>query len=139
MSAFGFLISEMVQHYQARVTSIDALERRLEETGYTVGLRVLELQSLRERGSKRRTRLLQILQWVSSDVWRSLFGKTADSLERSTENADEFMIHELQPLTNTFVSVPTDLGQVCGQSLLSLFFHVCVSLRSKLGSTLTLV
>jgi trafficking protein particle complex subunit 5 len=122
LSAFGFLISEMVQHYQSRVTSIDALERKLEETGYSVGIRVLELQNLRERGGKRKTRLLQILQWVSADVWRSLFGKTADSLERSTENADEFMIHEMQPLTNTFVSVPADLGQV---SAATFIFQCC--------------
>jgi Transport protein particle (TRAPP) component len=113
LSAFSFLLSEMVQHAQARVTSIDALERRLEEAGYSVGLRVLELHCLRDRsGAKRRTRLLQALQWVSADMWRALFGKTADSLERSTENADEYMIHELQPITNVFVSVPPDMGQV---------------------------
>jgi len=29
------------------------------------------------------------LQFVSSTVWKSLFGKAADSLERSTENEDE--------------------------------------------------
>ncbi|KAG5177953.1 transport protein particle component [Tribonema minus] len=113
LSAFSFLLSEMVQHVQARVTSIDALERRLEEAGYAVGLRVLELQQFRDKSvGKRKTRLLQALQWVSADMWRALFGKTADSLERSTENADEYMIHELQPITNVFVSVPPDLGQL---------------------------
>ena len=107
----------MVQHAQARVTSIDALERRLEEAGYVVGLRVLELQCLREKfAGKRKTKLLQIIQWISTDMWKILFGKTADSLERSTENADEYMIHELQPITNVFVSVPPDLGQVIDSS-----------------------
>lgn len=115
LSAFSFLLSEMVQHAQSRVTSIDALERRLEEAGYGVGLRSLELAALRDRSSsagRRRTRLLAAMQWVSADLWRALFGKTADSLERSTENADEYMIHERQPITNVFVSVPPDLGQV---------------------------
>jgi hypothetical protein len=112
LSAFAFLINEMVQYYQNRVTSIDALERKLEASGYAVGLRVLELYTLREKGAKRRTRLLQVLQFVSADVWRGLFGKTADSLERSTENVDEYMIHEMNPITNTFVSVPADLGQL---------------------------
>ncbi|CAM9648901.1 unnamed protein product [Phaeothamnion confervicola] len=112
LSAFAFLLSEMVQYYQNRVTSIDGLERKLEETGYTIGLRVLELLSYREKQYKRRTRLLPMLQWVSASVWRSLFGKTADSLERSTENEDEYMIHEREPITNTFISVPPDLGQL---------------------------
>eukprot|EP00953_Heterococcus_sp_UTEX-ZZ885_P015910 8961-Heterococcus_DN1.PRE.2 len=130
----------MVQHYQSRVTSIDALERKLEETGYSVGIRVLELQNLRERGGKRKTRLLQILQWVSADVWRSLFGKTADSLERSTENADEFMIHEMQPLTNAFVSVPADLGQRTYQASLLAYWTaqaLCIERNRSVVAVLT--
>lgn len=30
---------------------------------------------------------------------QALFGKTADSLERSTENEDEYMIHEREVMT----------------------------------------
>eukprot|EP00903_Cladosiphon_okamuranus_P012181 g11424.t1 len=112
LSAFSFLFSEMVQYFQDRVTSIADLERKLEEAGYGMGLRVLELQTFRERLQKRRVRLLPMLQWVSSNVWKALFGKTADSLERSTENEDEYMIHEREPITNSFVSVPADLGQL---------------------------
>lgn len=41
-----------------------------------------------------------------------LFGKAADALERSTANENEYMIHELEPVTNKFISVPTDLGQL---------------------------
>eukprot|EP00904_Undaria_pinnatifida_P010941 jgi/Undpi1/6978/HiC_scaffold_21.g09452.m1 len=112
LSAFSFMFSEMVQYFQDRVTSITDLERKLEEVGYGMGLRVLELQTFRERLQKRRVRLLPMLQWVSSNVWKALFGKTADSLERSTENEDEYMIHEREPMTNSFVSVPADLGQL---------------------------
>ena len=44
---------------------------RLEEVGYGMGLRVLELQTFRERLQKRRVRLLPMLQWVSSNVWKA--------------------------------------------------------------------
>lgn len=44
---------------------------RLEEAGYGMGLRVLELQTFRERLQKRRVRLLPMLQWVSSNVWKA--------------------------------------------------------------------
>ncbi|CAN0500801.1 unnamed protein product, partial [Ectocarpus sp. 12 AP-2014] len=74
LSAFSFLFSEMVQYFQDRVTSIADLERKLEEAGYGMGLRVLELQTFRERLQKRRVRLLPMLQWVSSNVWKASRG-----------------------------------------------------------------
>ncbi|KAB2040881.1 hypothetical protein ES319_D02G113000v1 [Gossypium barbadense] len=43
LSAFAFLFSELVQYNQTRVDNIAELERRLEDAGYAVGARVLEL------------------------------------------------------------------------------------------------
>ncbi|KAG4149983.1 hypothetical protein ERO13_D05G367100v2 [Gossypium hirsutum] len=45
LSAFAFLFSELVQYNQTRVDNIAELERRLEDAGYAVGARVLELLS----------------------------------------------------------------------------------------------
>ena len=53
-----------------------------------------------------------MLQYVSNVIWKHLFNKAADNLERSMENEDEYMIHENSPITNTFVSVPADMGQL---------------------------
>lgn len=99
----------MVQYHQSRVDSVTALERRLEGCGYGVGLRVLELLAYRSREYRRETRLMGVLQFVSTQVWRGLFGKAADSLERSIDHEDEFMIVDYAPITSTFVSVPADL------------------------------
>jgi hypothetical protein len=55
--------------------------------------------------TKRETRIMSILQFVSSAVWKSLFGKPADSLERSIDHADEYMIFDYNPITSNFVSV----------------------------------
>jgi len=60
-----------------------------------------------------------MLQFVSSSVWKSLFGKAADSLERSIDHADEFMIVDYEPITSTFVSVPPDLGQLSADAYVS--------------------
>eukprot|EP00934_Nitzschia_sp_Nitz4_P002408 Nitzschia sp. Nitz4//scaffold29_size155292//129490//130421//NITZ4_002686-RA/size155292-processed-gene-0.28-mRNA-1//1//CDS//3329546532//2403//frame0 len=119
MSAFAYLFSELVQHHQNRVDSISELERRLESSGYGVGLKILELQAYRSREYKRETRLMNILQFVSTQVWRSLFGKPADSLERSIDHADEYMIIDYEPLTSTFVSVPSDFGQLSVDAYIS--------------------
>lgn len=62
---------------------------------------------------------MNILQFVSTQVWKSLFGKPADSLERSIDHADEFMIVDYEPLTSTFVSVPSDFGQLSVDAFMS--------------------
>jgi hypothetical protein len=79
----------LVQYCQNRVESIADLEEKLENCGYGVGIRIIELLGIREKLTKRETRVVNILQYISSSLWRSLFNKVADNLERSTENEDE--------------------------------------------------
>lgn len=62
---------------------------RLNEMGYRVGQRALELIVWREKNSRRETRILGILQFIHTVVWKTLFGKPADSLEKSREHDDE--------------------------------------------------
>jgi hypothetical protein len=96
---FAYLYSEIVQYHQNRVDSISELERKLEATGYGVGLRVLELLTFRTKDYTRETSLMNMLQFVSTTAWKSLFGKAADSLERSIDHADEYMIVDYAPIT----------------------------------------
>ncbi len=62
---------------------------------------------------------MNILQFISSHVWKALFGKPADSLERSIDHTDEFMIVDYEPLTSLYVSVPSDLGQLSVDAYMS--------------------
>ena len=62
---------------------------------------------------------MNMLQFVSTQVWKALFGKVADSLEKSIDNVDEYMIVDHEPLTSTFVSVPSDFGQLSVDSYMS--------------------
>ncbi|KAG0557231.1 hypothetical protein M758_11G107300 [Ceratodon purpureus] len=110
LSAFAFLFSELVQYNQGKVENISDLEHRLEEAGYAVGIRMLELLCHREKANRRETRVLGILSFVHSTVWKSLFGKVADSLEKGTEHEDEYMISEKELIVNRFVSVPQGMG-----------------------------
>ena len=109
--------------------------RKLEDAGASIGHKVLELSFLREEKRKRETRMLGILQFISSTVWKMLFGSSADALERAVEQApppplaslpsrarcpcppphltpallsqeDEFMIIEKSPMVNTYISSP---------------------------------
>jgi hypothetical protein len=62
---------------------------------------------------------MNVLQFVSTQVWKALFNKPADSLERSIDHADEFMIVDYEPITSTFVSVPADFGQLSVDAYIS--------------------
>uniref|UniRef100_A0A6B2LJ04 Trafficking protein particle complex subunit n=1 Tax=Arcella intermedia TaxID=1963864 RepID=A0A6B2LJ04_9EUKA len=108
LSAFSFLFSELVQYTHRRVTHIKELERRLADVGYSVGLRLLEYISWKEKVQKRETRVVRFLQFIVSTVWKMLFGKTA-TLEKSVDKKEQYMITEDTTLINTFISVPKDM------------------------------
>ncbi|ORX89341.1 TRAPP I complex [Basidiobolus meristosporus CBS 931.73] len=98
-----------------RVHGIQDLEKLLNEFGYRVGIRTLELFMWREKNIRRETRVLGILYFINTVVWKTLFGKQADSLEKSTENEDEYMISDNEPVVNKFISIPKELSQLnCG-------------------------
>ena len=48
-----------------------------------MGLRLLETLCHRERGGKRDTRLLDVLKFVHTTLWKYLFGRQARDLEQS--------------------------------------------------------
>ncbi|KAH8834860.1 TRAPP complex subunit trs31 [Flagelloscypha sp. PMI_526] len=115
-SAFAFLFSEMVQYTQKRVGGIADLERKLNTLGYRVGTRAFELMVWRteaaSKAPKREVRLLPALMIVHTQVWRAVFGKPADAIEKSVENTDEYMIIDNDPLIERHISVPRDMSSL---------------------------
>jgi len=113
-SSFSFLFSEVVQYTQKRVSGVNDLEKRLNTLGYRVGTRVLELTAYRAESSskapKRETRLLPALMAIHTQVWRAVFGRPADAIEKSVENVDEYMIIDNDPIIERHISVPRDLS-----------------------------
>lgn len=115
-SSFAYLFSEAVQYTQKRVSGINDLERRLNTLGYRVGMRVLELNVWRsESGSKapkREIKFLPALMSIHTQVWKAVFGKPADAIEKSVENDDEYMIVDNDPPITRNISVPRDMSQL---------------------------
>jgi trafficking protein particle complex subunit 5 len=107
---------------------------RLNTLGYRVGTRVLEVMVWRTEGSskapKRETRFLPALMSIHTQVWKSVFGKPADAIEKSVENQDECeyrvmseekfhlrvvyvdMIIDNDPPITRHISVPRDMSQL---------------------------
>ncbi len=86
------------------------LEKRLSDSGYGIGLRVLELLSQREKACRKERTAVQMLQFIHSTVWKSLFGKAADDLKKSNDKEDEYYLYEKESVVNRFVAVPKDMG-----------------------------
>jgi hypothetical protein len=100
----------MLQYAHKNSAGISELETKLSECGYRVGIRLYELHCWRERLSKRESRLINILSFIYTSVWKIIFGKQADALEKGTENQDEYWIIDNEPLLTKCISVPREFS-----------------------------
>ncbi|KAI9830470.1 MAG: TRAPP subunit trs31 [Phylliscum demangeonii] len=127
-ASFAYLFGEMISYAQRRVTGIQDLEKRLNNQGYPIGLRLLDLLLYREpaRTTQRPTAILALLQFITTTVWRHLFGRQADALERSKDNEDEYMISDNEPMVNQYISVPKEMSQLnCAAFVAGIVEGVC--------------
>ncbi|XP_022802207.1 trafficking protein particle complex subunit 5-like [Stylophora pistillata] len=60
----------MVQYCQNRVHTVPELQSKLSELGQQVGSRILDVLVLREKGMKREVRVLNILLFIKSVLWK---------------------------------------------------------------------
>ncbi|KAI9296100.1 TRAPP I complex [Neoconidiobolus thromboides FSU 785] len=115
LNSFSFLFSELIQYSQNRVDGIQDLEKKLNEIGKRVGIRALEILTLRGKGglfsAKREIRVQDLLTFISTILWQFLFDKAVDAFERSTESPEEYMLSDNEPLFIRYISVPKELSQ----------------------------
>lgn len=135
-ASFAYLFSEMITYAQRRVTGITDLEKRLNIQGYPIGLKLLDLLLYRSptpfastssaANNLRPTAVLPLLQFISTTLWKALFNRPADALERSQESKDEYMITDNDPLVNTYISVPKEMNQLnCAAYVAGIVEGVC--------------
>ncbi|XP_056633058.1 trafficking protein particle complex subunit 5 [Diorhabda sublineata] len=108
LSCFALLFSEVVQYCQNKSQTVPELQTRLHELGKRIGVKLIDLYFVRERGGKREIKLLNILLFVKSTLWKALFGKEADKLEHSNDDENTYYLMEKEPLVNRYISVPRD-------------------------------
>ena len=46
-----------------------------------------------------------MLHFINNQIWKVLFGRVADGLERSWEDEDEYRILDRAPITNRYTSL----------------------------------
>ena len=60
----------------------DEMDKELEKIGESIGPKLYELIIYREKSLKRELKHIEILKFLHSNVWKMLFGRNADSLEK---------------------------------------------------------
>ncbi|GIX63687.1 transport protein particle component, Bet3 domain-containing protein [Babesia caballi] len=108
LSAFCFLFSEMVQYCMYTGTKEATFTQRLHALGLDIGHRLLEVLTARERYYKRHTNIVSVLSFVSSTVWKHLFGHSAVLL-KGKDDPSEYMINDKELQITKFISTPKDL------------------------------
>jgi hypothetical protein len=77
--------------------------------GYDIGRRTLELMCIRDSKPSRRDRSpISALQYVHTHLWKQITGHAASGLEKSSEHEDEYFLIDDSPITDTFISIPTE-------------------------------
>jgi len=128
LTSFAHIFNSLISYHHARSPSVSDLESRLASSGYPIGVKLLDLLLYRlpQRSATRPTRLLELLQFIHSTLWRSLFNRCADALELSTTNNNEYMITDNEPLVNTYISVPKEMSQLnCAAFIGGIMEGVC--------------
>ena len=105
ISTFSFLFGEMIQYVSSKTSSDKEfdLEEKLSSLGYPIGEKILELCSYKDKNYKREVKIVSMLQFIHNNVWKMLFGKMADGLQKSTDDEDEYRIIENNPITNRYI------------------------------------
>jgi len=140
-ASFAYLFGEMVGYAQRRVTDIQDLEKRYESLegpgtaasisknnikwytdyhprlnvqGHPIGLKLLDLLVWREppRTQLRPLNIIALLNFIINVMWKHLFSRPADALEKSNENPEQYMIIDNEPLVNQYISVPKEMSQL---------------------------
>ncbi|GMF06680.1 hypothetical protein B5S28_g1682 [[Candida] boidinii] len=116
LSSLSFLFCEIVSNTFNNSSGLSQIEKKLSNLGYKIGLKYLELISFRDvismsnksNPSKRQIKVLDILMIINNNLFNNLFGKPADSLERSQEDSSQYMIYENIPMLSQFISIPKE-------------------------------
>jgi trafficking protein particle complex subunit 5 len=87
---------------------------RLNVQGHPIGLKLLDVLIWREppRTQLRPLNIIALLNFIINVMWKHLFARPADALEKSNESPDQYMIIDNEPLVNQYISVPKEMSQL---------------------------
>jgi len=110
LSFYSFMFAEMVaQSVRTTAQTGEHLETRLHRLGHNIGDRAIALFHLRDRPFRREISPLSLLQFIATNVWRSLFNKGAEVM--ATDQPTEFYLVDKGMILNRYISVSAEAAQ----------------------------
>lgn len=70
LTIFALVFSEIIQYSQKSSASVADLSEKIHSLGYDVGSRLLDLYVFREKNSKRETKLINMLLFIKTTLWK---------------------------------------------------------------------
>jgi hypothetical protein len=70
----------------------------------------ISLHNIAQLQGRKEKSLVAMLQFLHGQMWKSLFGRVADGLEKATDKEDEYYIYDISPLPNKFISPPKEFA-----------------------------
>merc|ERR1712224_1147146 len=94
--------------------------------GEHIGIRQLELLSRRDKNFSRFENIVDLLEFIQKRIWKNLFGKEADGLEKSSTAETEYFIIDDKPLVNKYIGVPAEFEELnCAAFMGGIIKGVC--------------
>uniref|UniRef100_T1K5T1 Trafficking protein particle complex subunit 5 n=1 Tax=Tetranychus urticae TaxID=32264 RepID=T1K5T1_TETUR len=104
--------------------------------GYHVVQRLVDLTFIREKNYKRKTKLIKILIFIKTNLWKTLFVKDADKLEHSNDDPTTYYIIESDPIVNRYISYNRDKGSLnCASFIGGIIENAKVTVHWHKGTT----
>ena len=127
LPAFAHIFNTLITYHHSKSGSVNEIETRLNRAGYPIGIKLLDLLLYKQSPKATRpTRLLELLQFIHTTLWRFLFSRAADALEQSTSKKNEYMIVDNEPVVNTYISIPKEMSQLnCAAFVAGVVEGVC--------------
>ena len=79
---------------KSRINIFQRNKIRLADTGYDIGYRMNELCVFRDKNPKREQKIVDQLRFITNVIWKTLYGKTADELQKTPNMDNQYMIYE---------------------------------------------
>uniref|UniRef100_A0AC35TRZ0 Trafficking protein particle complex subunit 5 n=1 Tax=Rhabditophanes sp. KR3021 TaxID=114890 RepID=A0AC35TRZ0_9BILA len=111
-TSYVFLFAEIVKYAQHKSKDTNDFQEILSNFGKFVGRKCHDSIYLKEKGQKRDNKFHSVLLYIKGPMWKSLWGKEVDKVERSNEEPCKYFFFEKEPIINTYISQLKDKTDV---------------------------
>ncbi|KAJ3433654.1 41-2 protein antigen-related [Anaeramoeba flamelloides] len=104
LNFYTFLFSQYVQYTREHTPKTSDLGKKLSKVGESIGYRLFELNTYKDKIRKRELKPTKILLYITDNFWKKIFGKAA-TLHRTEDERGQYMIVPESSTDNQFTEL----------------------------------